>query len=165
MTEFTNDAQRLLRRRKSRLERKLRKAGVHIDEIEAVTAGLEEYVSESHSGEELVGTKEIEASIEEFTHSLAENSNTTDSADGLGKLALGVSLITVGGMVLAGSFSESLGIDGGAIMSTIGLFGVATTLILGLFSRRSKFGRASIWIVASVSAMFAIAIIVAMLDP
>ncbi len=164
MPEFTDGAQRLFKKRRSQIERELRKSGAHTDEIEAVSDGLQEFISESFAVADIVDKSIMAARLKEFDLTLPEIADAPHSMDGLGRIAMGVALSTVFGIVAAGGLSDLWGFDGGAAMSTVGLFGVGVTLVLGILSRQSKYGRASLWTIACVGVLFVIALIIASLE-
>lgn len=154
MAELDRSAKRLLSKHLARVRRALRRGGTPSDEIDMALAGTEEQVHAILD----TGQPALPVTRDRMTEVLAEIETPEGWAretgfvrgKGMAVLALGVTLLTLAILMLAGVFSEAVGGDGGAIMATIGIFGFIPAIILGFFARQHLAGRAAL----AVSGLF-----------
>lgn len=173
MAELTPAAQKKLQRHLGQIRSLLTQGGHHPEEIDAATFGAEEQVHDllDHQSTGLVDVVELETTLalvespDDWAKSgRGEGNARVEKATWLGWLALAAAMATTAGVILAGVFSNRVGGDGGAVMSTIMLFGSGVAISLGILGRQHRAGRAALVVTAVMALIFLAVLAIAVFE-
>jgi len=160
MADLSPAARRSLDAHLAEVRQALRTAGQEPDDIDLAMAALREQVLDAVVGDGRVGRarmQEVLADLDppdRWAEDAASVGAGGRSKDIYGWAALIAALTTLGVAVLGGSVADAAGRDGGAVATSVGLFGFAASLTMAAFDRRSWAAKAALVLVMVAVGLF-----------